>query len=209
MDSRIRERAGRIVWRLPIFVAAMAAVGLLLVVALVVLHPRTHFLPGGTYVGSDSPTFAATVGSTVPDVTGRRLDGTEDSLLAYRGRVVLIDFWATWCAPCVNTLPTLRELVAEIPADRFTLLSISVDDDRETVTRFMEDEPMPWANWYAGPGRDSIARAWGIRGFPTYVLVNDQGLVLARTLVFTPWLVSTLKRAVEAAPEPEDRGAVE
>jgi thiol-disulfide isomerase/thioredoxin len=149
------------------------------------------------------------VGSTVPDVTGRRLDGTEDSLLAYRGRVVLIDFWATWCAPCVNTLPTLRELVAEMPADRFTLLSISVDDDRETVTRFMEDEPMPWANWYAGPGRDSIARAWGIRGFPTYVLVNDQGLVLARTLVFTPWLVSTLKRAVEAAPEPEDRGAVE
>ena len=209
MDSRIRERAGRFVWRLPIFVAAMAAVGLLLVVALIVFHPQTHFLPDGAFVGSDPPTFAATVGSTVPeDVTGRRLDGTEDSLLAYRGRVVLIDFWATWCAPCVNTLPTLRELVAEMPADRFTLLSISVDDDRETVTRFMKDEPMPWANWYAGPDRDSIARAWGIRGFPTYVLVNDQGRILARTSIYTPWLVSTVKRAIELASE-RDRGAIE
>lgn len=73
------------------------------------------------------------MGSTVTDMIGHQLDGTEDSLSAYRGRVVLIDFWATWCKPCVDALPELRELAAELPADRFTLLAISVDFDRETV----------------------------------------------------------------------------
>ena len=66
-------------------------------------------------------------------MTGTRLDGVEESLSAYRGRVVLLDFWATWCAPCVDALPDLRELVAELPADRFALVAVSVDEDRETV----------------------------------------------------------------------------
>ena len=203
MDSRIRKRAGRFVWRLTIIVAATAALGLLL---LLVVPSQVRFVPGGAFVRSDPPTFAATVGSTVLDMAGRRLDGTEDSLSAYRGRVVLIDFWATWCKPCVGALPALRELVAELPADRFTLLAISVDYNRETVTRFMEDEPMPWANWHAGLVGDNIASAWGIRTFPTYVLVNEQGLILDRTNGLTHSLVSTLREAVEAASEPQDAG---
>lgn len=208
MDSRIRKRTGRFVRRLTIIVAATAAVGLLLVVvAVVVFRPQVQFVPGGAFVGSDPPTFDATVGSTVSDMTGRRLGGIEDSLSAYRGRVVLIDFWATWCKPCVAVLPALRELVAEMPADRFTLLAISVDFDRETVTRFMEDEPMPWVNWHTGLGGDSIAHAWGIRTFPTYVLVNDQGLILARTNGLTSSLVSTLREAVEAPSDPQETGA--
>ena len=93
--------------------------------------------------------------------------------------------------------------VAELPADRFTLLAISVDVKRETVTRFMEDEPMPWANWHAGLGGDNIASAWGISTFPTYVLVNEQGLILDRTNGLTHSLVSTLREAVEAASEPQ------
>ncbi len=209
MDSRIRKRAGRFVRRFTIIVAATAGVGLLLVVAVVLFGPRVHFVQGGAFVGSDPPTFAATVGSTVSEITGRRLDGTEDSLLAYRGRVVLLDFWATWCKPCVDALPALRELVDEMPADRFTLLAISVDWDSETVTRFMEDEPMPWANWHAGLGGDSIAWAWGIRAFPTYVLVDDHGRILARTNALTPGLVSILREAVEAEPEPQDGGAAD
>ena len=207
MDSRIRKRAGRFVWRLPIIVAATAALGLLLLLVVVVVHPQLRFVPGGALVSSDQPTFAATVGSTVLDTTGRRLDGTEDNLFAYRGRVVLIDFWATWCKPCVGALPALRELVAELPADRFTLLAISVDYDRDTVTRFMEDEPMPWANWHASLIGDNIARAWGISTFPTYVLVNEQGLILARTNGLTYSLVSTLREAVEGASEPQDAGS--
>ena len=207
MDSLLRKRVGRFA----IIVAATAAVGL----SLSWFAPRhVRLAPGGAFFGSDLPAvrsepppFDPTVGSTVADTTGRRLDGTDDSLSAYRGRVVLIDFWATWCKPCVAALPALRELVAESPADRFTLLAISVDYDRETVTRFMEDEPMPWVNWHTGLGRASIARAWGIRVYPTYVLVNEQGVILHRANSLTPSLVSALEEAVERASEPRDAGA--
>ena len=120
-----------------------------------------------------------TVGGTLPEVTGKRLDGVEESLSDYRGRVVLLDFWATWCPPCVDELPDLRELVAELPAERFALVAISVDDEIETVTRFMEDEPMPWTNWHAGRGSD-IERLLHVQGYPTYVLVDPYGKILAR-----------------------------
>ena len=142
--------------------------------------------------GPDVPTFAeteadlirsiryGTVGATLPPgVTGTRLDGVEESLSDYRGRVVLIDFWATWCEPCVAALPELRELLAEMPADRFALIAISVDENVETVTRFMEDEPMPWTNWHAGSGSD-IGRLLRVQGLPTYVLVDEHGRILSR-----------------------------
>ena len=139
----------------------------------------------------------ATVGGAALDMTGRRLDGAKDRLSAYRGRVVLINFWATWCAPCVDVLPELRELVAELPADRFALLGISVDEDIETVTAFREREPMPWTNWHVGIESD-ITRAWAVRGFPTYVLVDDHGVILARgNGIDGPFFLSRLNEAVE------------
>lgn len=102
---------------------------------------------------------------TLPDVAGARLDGVEERLSDYRGRIVLLDFWATWCGPCVAALPKLRELAAELPADRFALVLVSVDEEVGTVTRFVEGEPMPWTNWHAGEGSD-FARLLRIRSLP-------------------------------------------
>ncbi|MCY4122473.1 MAG: TlpA disulfide reductase family protein [Acidobacteria bacterium] len=120
----------------------------------------------------------ATVGSTLPEWTGRRLDGTEEPLSAYRGRVLLIDFWATWCVPCIDALQELREMVADLPADRFALLAVSVDEELETVTEFMEREAMPWYNWHLGRSSD-LERILDVRGFPTYLLTDENGRVLS------------------------------
>ena len=120
----------------------------------------------------------ATVGGTLPEWTGWRLDGTEEPLSAYRGRVLLIDFWATWCVPCIDALPKLREMVADLPADRFALLAISVDEELETVTAFMEREAMPWSNWHLGLSSD-LERILDVRGFPTYLLADENGRVLS------------------------------
>lgn len=119
----------------------------------------------------------ATVGGTLPEWTGRRLDGTEEPLSAYRGRMLPIDFWATWCAPCITVLPDLRALVADLPADRFALLAISVDDEVETVTEFMKQEAMPWYNWHLGISSD-LERVFDVRGFPTYLLADEDGTIL-------------------------------
>ena len=121
-----------------------------------------------------------TVTGALPDLIGTRFDGAEDRLSSYRGRVVLLDFWATWCPPCRAALPKLRELVTELPADRFALLAVSVDEEPESVTRFMADEPMPWVNWHAGT-EGEIAQLLRVSFFPTYVLVDEHGQILARS----------------------------
>lgn len=123
----------------------------------------------------------ATTGGTLADETGWRLDGSEEKLSAYAGKVVLLDFWATWCGPCIGALPELRELAASYPKDRFEILAISVDEEVETVTEFMEEEPMPWAHWHIGV-QSELGRSWQIRVFPTYMVVDVDGTILSRGL---------------------------
>ena len=119
------------------------------------------------------------VGSTVADESAQRLDGTEDNLSAYAGKVVLMDFWATWCGPCIAALPKMRDLADAHPDERFEILGISVDAELETVTDFMEDEPMPWAHWHVGVGSE-LGLSWNIAGYPTYVVVDGDGVILSR-----------------------------
>ena len=135
------------------------------------------------------------VGAVLPNVTGKRLDGAEEHLSDYRGRIVLLDFWATWCGPCVADLPKLRELVARLPADRFAVISISGDEELGTVTRFIQDEPMPWTNWHAGEGSD-FERLLRIEGYPSYVLVGEGGKILTHVPSLIPPFASLIEKAV-------------
>lgn len=134
----------------------------------------------------------ATAGGTLPEASGATLDGSEESLAAYAGKVVLIDFWATWCGPCVAALPKLRELHEKTPADRFAVLGVSVDEELETVTEFQEEEPMPWSHWHVGP-KAALLTAWGVRGYPTYILVGGDGVILARTHALDDSLIALIE----------------
>ncbi len=136
-----------------------------------------------------------TLGATLPDVTGSRLNGVEESLSDYQGRIVLLNFWATWCAPCITALPQLRELVAKLPPDRFAHVAISVDEELGSVTKFIEDEPMPWTNWHSGMESD-IVRLMRIRGYPTYVLADENGKILSRYRGLIPSFISLIENAV-------------
>ena len=136
----------------------------------------------------------ATIGGTLPELAATRLDGSDDRLADYRGRVLLIDFWATWCKPCVAALPKLRELAADSPDDRFALLSISVDRALETVTTFQEDEPMPWANWH--DPNDDVVDPLAVSSYPTYILADEHGKILARTNSLSEDFLSMLQEAL-------------
>jgi len=142
----------------------------------------------------------ATVGATPPELVGTTLDGVEESLADYRGRVVLLDFWATWCKPCIAALPELRQMVTDLPADRFTLLAISVDATQDLVDEFMVDEPMPFVNWYVGQ-RSDIVRALNVNSYPTYILLGDQGEILARAHSLRDDFVALLNEAVANGPK--------
>ena len=150
--------------------------------------------------GTEAEVFRSTRRGTLPDATGTRLDGVKESLSDYRGRIVLIDFWATWCGPCIVHLPKLRELVAELPADRFALVAISVDEELGTVTKFIEDEPMPWTNWHAGEA-SALERVLRIRTYPTYLLADENGTILTRTGALDSTFISLIEKAVDQLGE--------
>ncbi len=120
-----------------------------------------------------------TVGATTPDALGTDLGGSEDALANYKGRVLLLDFWATWCAPCIEALPKIDELKADLPQEQFEVISINTDEAQSTLTDFIEQRPMPWVHWYVGENAEML-RTWAVRGFPTYILIDQEGVLVAK-----------------------------
>jgi len=116
------------------------------------------------------------VGKPVPEVEGIDLDGKKVKLSSFKGKVVLFDFWATWCPPCVAMIPHEREMVKKLSGKPFALLSVNVDEDRAMFTEFLEKEKMPWSHWVDG-GRGPISKMFKIRAFPTLFLIDAKGIV--------------------------------
>ena len=139
------------------------------------------------------------VGSVVSDVRARRVDGTEDSLAAYAGRVVLVDFWATWCGPCLEAFPKLREMVDKLPKERFQIIGVSVDEELDTVTGYLADNPLQWVVWHVGD-ESEIVRRWRVTGFPTYVLIGPDGTIINKYPgVFNAEFKAEIEQAVQDA----------
>jgi thiol-disulfide isomerase/thioredoxin len=145
---------------------------------------------------------STTVGQLVSDVRARRLDGTPDALSDYAGRVVLVDFWATWCAPCLAAFPKLRELTTELPRRHFQIIGVNVDSELETAADYLDDNPLPWVVWHVGD-ESEIVRKWRVTGFPTYVLIDPDGMILARNAgTFNDDFRTTIEQAVGEVSEP-------
>lgn len=145
---------------------------------------------------------ATRVGGFVSGIDARRVDGTKDSLSNYAGRVVFVDFWATWCGPCIAAFPRLRELNAELPAEHFQIVGVNVDTKLETATDYLLDNPLPWVVWHVGADSE-IVRRWRVTGYPTYVLIDPNGMILARQQgTFDEDLRTTITQAVSDVSEP-------
>ncbi len=125
------------------------------------------------------------IGATVPNVQHVNLADAKDQIENYRGKVLLIDFWATWCGPCVRSIPHLVDLKKKYDADKFEVLSISVDDEIQDVKDFQEDTDMPWAHWFTGPKHEMVNQ-WNIAAFPTYILVDKEGVIQLITNGISP-----------------------
>ncbi|MCV6604099.1 MAG: TlpA family protein disulfide reductase, partial [Porticoccaceae bacterium] len=112
------------------------------------------------------------------DIEAPTLQGSPQRLSDYRGKVLLLDLWATWCSPCKQAIPALREMKEELQGRPFQLISISVDDDPETVLEYIETEQaMPWVHWHVGPEHEQID---GIVGYPTYFVIDENGVLQAK-----------------------------
>ena len=147
--------------------------------AVAILYSLTYLTPGGV----------------LPALDGKHLDGTSDSTSTYAGQVILIDFWASWCAPCIDEIPKLTALFDELPSERFEILSISDDRTLEDVATFQNQYPMPWTNWFDGLNGPAT-QALGIYAFPTYILVDENGTIVAWENELTPEFMGLIRDTV-------------
>ena len=136
------------------------------------------------------------LGEPLSIVKASNLDGVEQSLTDFQGKVVLIDVWATWCGPCIAGIPKLREVAQQFEGTDFTVLSVSADDQVETVKEFLIDEPLPWDHWHIGASSD-VHLEWNIRGYPTYMLIDQEGTLLARGYSLTDEMIDLIEQNVK------------
>src|SRR5580765_1914010 len=159
----------------------------------VALAYATHRVDVATRVKAKSSVTGAVAvesveGTPAPDVIFKDLDGKDVSLSSYRGKVVLINFWATWCDPCYIEIPWLIEMQQKYGARGFTVLGVSMDDEGKSVVapfvdkeRFDVNGNKSQMNYPIVIGNDAAADKFGgLLGYPTSVLIDRDGKQIKR-----------------------------
>ena len=113
-----------------------------------------------------------------PEFSAQDLDGHSIKLAQFRGRVVLLDCWASWCAPCRASLPDLRRLHDRFSSRGLVMLGINLDDDEAAARAAIRHDRLTWSQLW-GTSVSDIATSYGASGIPTFVLIDQQGRVFA------------------------------
>jgi thiol-disulfide isomerase/thioredoxin len=116
------------------------------------------------------------------EISGTLLNGKPFDQKSLAGKVVLVDFWATWCGPCVAEIPNVLEQYEKYHKDGFEVVGISLDQEREALEKFVDEQKLPWPILFEEPKGDGwqhpLATFYGISGIPTVVLIGRDGNVI-------------------------------
>jgi thiol-disulfide isomerase/thioredoxin len=108
------------------------------------------------------------------------MDGKEVDLSKMNSKVVLIDFWATWCGPCVKEIPNVLKSYEKFHGKGFEIVGISLDQDKAKLESFIKDKGMTWVQYFDGKGwKNEISTRYGINSIPAMWLVNKKGIVVS------------------------------
>jgi thiol-disulfide isomerase/thioredoxin len=132
--------------------------------------------------------------SELSDFTLTSLDGEEYTMSALKGQVVVIDFWATWCPPCRNSIPTFVRLYEKYHGEGFTILGIGLDDEQALIN-FRSQVNIPYPVFV---GNNDLAKDYGVTGIPKTIFVDKKGKIRKTQVGFAPELESQFDALIDS-----------
>ena len=145
-------------------------------------HPRTLRFARtlatllATTLLAAGPVWALEEGDRAPAFKLPALDGQgEVSLEQYKGKVVWLDFWASWCPPCLTSLPELEALRKEMPAAKFHVVAINIDEEPKKALRFLAKSPVGYPS--ASDPSGALPEEFGLETMPTSYLIDQKGVI--------------------------------
>lgn len=141
---------------------------------------------------------SAYAGQHAPDFSLPRLGSTElISLSDFRGKVVYLDFWASWCGPCRTSMPLLDTLRSEFHSQGFEVLAINLDDTPQLAQQFLTRVKVNYPIAYDASA--STSTLYNVQGMPTAFLIDGHGQILGHHQGFKPEDISSLRAAIQTA----------
>src|SRR5690348_16763725 len=124
---------------------------------------------------------ALVTGAKFPDFNEKDVNSQPLTIAKYKGKVVLIDFWATWCGPCVAELPNVLKTYTKYHNQGFEIIGISLDEDRQKLLAFTAKMKMPWPQFFDGQGwGNKLAVKYGVEAIPATYLLDGNGVIIAK-----------------------------
>ena len=136
------------------------------------IESRTGELPKPKSAGGQPSEW---IGKPAPAFKVMDLNGEELTLEKYHGQVVLLDFWATWCGPCIGELPYVKATYDKYKDKRFQIIGISWDSSKPTLEAFIKEQNLGWVHHFDPTGK--IANQYGVTGIPSTFLLDGEGII--------------------------------
>jgi len=144
---------------------------------------------------------AVGVGDRAPPFTLPTAAGDRVALERLRGKVVYVDFWASWCGPCRRSFPWMNAMNRKYAAQGLAIIAINVDKKRDDAARFLSETPAEFSVVYDAPG--AVPAAYGVKGMPSSYVIDQAGNVSAVEKGFRDESAATLEQRIRALLAPQ------